>query len=43
MNSHKHRSVHTAAFAGRRPSTVVTEVLAKSAFGPIPPGQETRH
>jgi hypothetical protein len=38
MNSHKHRSVHAAAFAGYRPSTVVTEVLTKPAFGPIPPG-----
>ena len=38
MNSHKHRSVHAAAFAGYRPSTVVTEVLTKPAFGPISPG-----
>lgn len=34
----KHRSVHAAAFAGYRPSTVVTEVLTKPAFGPISPG-----
>ena len=38
MNSHEHRSVYAAAFAGYRPSTVVTEVLTKPAFGPISPG-----